>query len=226
MSGPPTPANDTGNEAADPSEDGRSARAHARRERRRAKILDAAVRVFSDLGYHQARVADIIEAASIARGTFYLYFESKNAIFLELLGDFLDHLRDSVAGVDTGAGAAPVGAQLHGIVRRLLAAVASKRALTAILVREAVGLDEEVDRLLQGFYDNLHALIADSLERGQRIGLVRDPLDVEMAATSILGAMRLVLERELVPDRPQPPDLDRLAAAILDYHGRALLRLA
>ena len=70
--------------------DGRILRANARREHRRALILDSAVETFSTKGYHQTRVADIIKSAGIARGTFYLYFESKNAIFLELLEGLLD----------------------------------------------------------------------------------------------------------------------------------------
>ncbi len=41
--------------------------------------------MFAAKGYHGTRISDIIDAAGIARGTFYLYFESKSAIFLELI---------------------------------------------------------------------------------------------------------------------------------------------
>lgn len=202
--------------------DGRTRRASAIREQRRGLILDAAVRVFSALGYHQTRVADIIEEAGIARGTFYLYFESKNAIFLELLGDLLTHLRDSVRGVDTTAGAAPVTAQLFASVRGLLQTLASNRALTTILIREAVGLDEETDKMLMGFYESLHDLIAESLERGQQMGVIR-PLDVNIVASCILGSIKQVLERELVLKGDEPMDLDRVAGEILAYNARGLM---
>jgi AcrR family transcriptional regulator len=49
----------------------------------------AATRVFRDKGYHAASVNDIIDAAQIARGTFYLYFTSKREIFAELTATFL-----------------------------------------------------------------------------------------------------------------------------------------
>lgn len=202
--------------------DGRTRRASAIREQRRGLILDAAVSVFSELGYHQTRVADIIDAAGIARGTFYLYFESKNAIFLELLGELLTTLRDSVIGVDTTPGAAPVPEQLFTSVRGILETLASNRALTTILIREAVGLDEETDRMLMGFYENLHRLIAESLERGQRLGLIR-ALDVDVVASCVLGSIRQVLERELVLRGDEPIDLDRVAGEILAYNARGLM---
>ena len=210
----------SGEEAA--VEDRRTKRASAIREQRRGLILDAAVRVFSELGYHQARVADIIDAAGIARGTFYLYFESKNAIFVELLGELLTHLRESVIGVDTRPGAAPMGAQLFQSVRGVLDTLASNRALTAILIREAVGLDEETDRMLAGFYDNLHELVSESLVRGQALGVVRK-MDVDIVATCILGSVRQVLDRELVQKTDAPMDLDRVAAAILEYNAHGLM---
>ena len=65
--------------------DGRVSRAQRLRESRRAAVLAVARRLFSQKGYHATSIHDIIEAAEIARGTFYLYFESKRAIFDELL---------------------------------------------------------------------------------------------------------------------------------------------
>ena len=84
------------------AQDGRTIRATSLRENRRAAILKASLKVFGRNGYHNTHVSDIIEAAGIARGTFYLYFESKNAIFLELLDQMLAEVRSNIVGVDTG----------------------------------------------------------------------------------------------------------------------------
>src|SRR5438552_1828440 len=67
--------------------DGRSARARRLREERRAQVLATARRLFAERGYHNTSISEIIAACRIARGTFYLYFESKRAIFDELLDD-------------------------------------------------------------------------------------------------------------------------------------------
>lgn len=48
------------------------------------RLLEAGRLVFGELGYAGARVEDIIEAAGTSRATFYRYFKSKNALFVEL----------------------------------------------------------------------------------------------------------------------------------------------
>ena len=55
---------------------------------RRRELLDAAVAVFARKGYRRASISDIIAAADAARGTFYLYFKSKEDVFLAILDDF------------------------------------------------------------------------------------------------------------------------------------------
>ena len=50
------------------------------REEMQRGILDAAMRVFSQRGYHAATIADVAEAAGLGKGTLYLYFKNKEAI--------------------------------------------------------------------------------------------------------------------------------------------------
>ena len=201
-------------------EDGRTRRALEAREQRRAQILESALEVFSERGYHQASVSDLVAAAGVARGTFYLYFDSKQAIFHDLLDDLLQHLRENVVGVDVTPGAPPVREQLMGTVLKLLDTVDANRALVRILLREAVGLDASIDEKLAEFYGSLHALLVLSLEQGGALGVVRADLDAEVIAACILGSVKEVLQRWLVQS-DAPIDAERLAAAVLDHalHG-------
>ena len=59
----------------------------------RRRLLDAAERVFGELGYHEASVVKVAEAAGVATGTYYLYFDSKKAIFDELVRDLNRRVR-------------------------------------------------------------------------------------------------------------------------------------
>lgn len=56
-----------------------------RRAQRRAAILAAALQEFSARGFEAARLDDVAERAGIAKGTIYLYFEDKEALFQELI---------------------------------------------------------------------------------------------------------------------------------------------
>lgn len=177
--------------------DGRTERAKAQREERRAQILIAALQVFADKGYHQTSVSDLVGAAGVARGTFYLYFEGKQQIFLELLDNLLGAFRGSVRGVDTSPDAPPFAEQLEGTVLRILDAAAFSKALATIIFREAVGLDDEVDARLRGFEQQLHTWLVDSLDNGMRLGLLRQH-DSDLVATVIYGSMRQLIHRHVV----------------------------
>lgn len=48
------------------------------------KLLDAGVEVFGSRGYHSARVDDVVQAAGVSHGTFYLYFANKEELFAAL----------------------------------------------------------------------------------------------------------------------------------------------
>ena len=50
----------------------------------RARLVDAAKKVFEDHGFLDARISDIAEEAGLSHGSFYHYFESKDEIFLEV----------------------------------------------------------------------------------------------------------------------------------------------
>jgi AcrR family transcriptional regulator len=69
----------------------------ARGARTRQRLLEAAEEVFTELGYHDASITKIAEAAGVAPGTFYLYFASKLAIFDELIEDMNHRVRQAMA---------------------------------------------------------------------------------------------------------------------------------
>jgi AcrR family transcriptional regulator len=65
-------------------------------QERRQEILGAARRVFERLGYLETRVADIVKEAKVAQGTFYTYFDSKEAVFTELAQQTTDGMLETL----------------------------------------------------------------------------------------------------------------------------------
>jgi AcrR family transcriptional regulator len=91
---------DAGRDAAvSPAASGNARTLQARGQRTRQRLLDAAAEVFDRIGYHAARVDDIVAAAESSHGTFYLYFTSKEDLFGQLVGE--------------------VAVELHGIIGEL-----------------------------------------------------------------------------------------------------------
>jgi TetR/AcrR family fatty acid metabolism transcriptional regulator len=77
--------------------------ANARKPDKRSLITEAAVEVFAEKGFRQARVSDIAKKAGVADGTIYLYFKNKEDILLSIFEEKMDIL---LAGL---------GAQLQGV---------------------------------------------------------------------------------------------------------------
>ncbi len=74
----------------------RRTRAHtaAVSELRRKEIVDAAIRVFSRNGFEATRAEDIAHAAKIAKGTLYLYYRSKEALYAAAIGQAVRELQE------------------------------------------------------------------------------------------------------------------------------------
>lgn len=60
----------------------------ARAEATRQKILDASVELFSDLGYGETGLADVLSRAGVSKGAFYYHFDSKEALATAIIDDF------------------------------------------------------------------------------------------------------------------------------------------
>lgn len=159
---------------------------------RRQKILSHARDIFARRGYHEAKIDDIVAAAGIARGTFYLYFEDKRTVFEEIVDRAFTQIGMAIVRVDPKDTGRTVADQVHENIRRIVGTLLEDRPTTKILLTDAVGLDPAFDRKLQSFYEVVENLLVESLREGQSLGVVA-PGDARMFAYLILGAMKEVL---------------------------------
>lgn len=205
--------------------DGRVTRAERLRRERREAVLTAARGVFSAKGYHAASITDILQSADIARGTFYLYFTSKRAIFDELLDNFFAQLRGRVRVVDVAAGARPPIEQMREIVRQILEELVDNGDLTGILLHEAMGIDVEFDAKVRDFYGRILDLLQGALETGKTIGLVR-PCDTVMTSYCILGSVKELVDHLIgEKDAGRTPDLAAATTEIVDFNLSGVFRI-
>jgi AcrR family transcriptional regulator len=156
---------------------------------RRQQILAHARDVFAKKGYHAAKIDDIVAAAGIARGTFYLYFEDKRGIFEEIVDRTIARIGMNIQRVDpTGDVREQVKENIRIVVRMLI----EDRATTKIMLSAAFGVDAAFDRKLLSFYDEITNLLVSSLTDGQRMGLVEKG-DVRLFAYLGIGALKELL---------------------------------
>ena len=82
-----------------------------RGRRTQRAILDAAAAEFGDKGFHESSIVSITQRAGVALGSFYTYFESKEALFKALVQDMSGRVRDHVAPVLRGHQGGAVAAE-------------------------------------------------------------------------------------------------------------------
>lgn len=161
------------------------------REERRSHILDCAREVFSERGYHATTVSDIIGRANVARGTFYLYFKSKRAIFDVLLDDFFVLMMSKVKRVDLSS-KERVYDQMYRNIDGIVEILLENRELAKILLSEAVGLDPGFDAKLLDFYGRLLRIIQGSMAQGIQMNLLR-PFNTRLTGACALGTVKEAL---------------------------------
>jgi AcrR family transcriptional regulator len=189
------------------------------RQERHDHLLTCALDVFAEKGYHAASVTDIIERAGVARGTFYLYFESKRSMFSELLDDLFAVIDQRVKRIDRKADAAGVVGQMRSNVEQVISCLQDNRAMLRILLSEAVGLDTNFDQKLSEFYARLCRLIEQSLSLGMDMNLIRS-VNTEVVSLCILGSVKEVLYHMCMGRKL--PNRDILVEEILRYNVRGL----
>jgi AcrR family transcriptional regulator len=143
-------------------EDGVAVRQRLTRDERRARILDAASKVFADRGYEGASIEEIAEAAGITRPVIYDHFASKRELHISLLelhmDEFLQVIGQAVASEDTPA------ARLEAGMRAFFEFVESHPYAWRLLFRDPTPADEEIvaahERLQGRGSDALAAMIA------------------------------------------------------------------
>ena len=196
--------------------DGRSLRAAAKRQKRREQILRTAEHVFAAKGYYATSIADVIEAAGISRGTLYLYFDSKADLFHVLVDGFVDKLLACVEGVKVSPDLPAPTQQMYDNIQRVVDLLVENHDLTTVLLREAVGVDDEVDRKLAGFYRFSQGMLVEALQRGAQMGIIR-PVNAHIVSTAMIGAIKEVLYHYLVVARVEIPDKKAMATALFDF---------
>ena len=197
-------------------------RPRRRKDTRPAELLDAALTVFAEKGFAAARMEDIAARAGAAKGTLYLYFASKEAVFEALVRTLI------VPNLDLAeAAAASHRGPIAPLLRRaapLLAAIIRDGRLV-VLPRLLIG---ELHRFpeLARFYkatvvDRALGLIARLHRQGVETGEFRRQ-DSEAVARLVVAPMLMlaVWRAVFAPHEAEPLD----PARVLDAHVETLLR--
>jgi AcrR family transcriptional regulator len=167
-------------------------------EFRSSEILEAARKVFAKKGFSQATVEEIAEAAEVAKGTVYLYFPSKRAIYLAALRHGIEALHDRTKGRLAAAGSTEK--KLKTFIETRIEYFDENRDFFKIYYSELANIfsyPSQMDASLQLLYSKQAKMLESVLKEGIQRGEIR-PLATGPTAFAIYDLIRGVIARRLL----------------------------
>jgi AcrR family transcriptional regulator len=187
----------------------------ARGEETRNAILEAAELVIGERGFAASSIADITRAAGIAQGTFYIYFQTKDMVFRELvtlMGKLTRaRLSKAVAGIGDRVEAERVG------LTAFLQIVAERPRLYTI-VEEARFVAPEAYR---DYFSSFAQAYAQNLGDAAADGTIRSG-DAQIRAWALMGMAKTLGERFCIWRQAGDPDAEKVVSEIFDMLEKGL----
>ncbi|MBD1381146.1 TetR/AcrR family transcriptional regulator [Metabacillus arenae] len=151
------------------------------------QIIDAAVIVIAENGYHQAQVSKIAKQAGVADGTIYLYFKNKEdilvSLFQEKMGVFIEKIRSEIAGKTSSA------EKLYLLVEKHFTWFAEEPHLAIVTQLELRQSNKDlrlrINEVLKGYLD----VVDEIIQSGKRAGEFRESLNLRLTRQMIFGTI-------------------------------------
>jgi TetR/AcrR family fatty acid metabolism transcriptional regulator len=154
-------------------------------------ILDAAIKVFADKGYHGSRVSDIAAEAGIAYGLVYHYFKNKEEILETIFRERWSGFLEAIEAIAAGPGRTED--KLLSLAALILNAYRVRADWVKVLVFEIQRSSRFADPEQVKAVGRLFESVAGILREGQQAGELRADLNPEIACNVFLGGLDIVL---------------------------------
>lgn len=171
-----------------------------RREETRRAILNAAALCFAARGYAETGVAEICQRAGVSKGAFYYHFESKQAVFLDLLEMWLADLKAMLEIFAGGGINVPESLlQMSHLMQNVFQGDQSKSGIFLELWAQA-SRDETVRRASIDTYRRYLVIFTGLIKRGIREGTIA-AVDPTSAAQALLSMASGLFMQSLIDPR-------------------------
>ncbi|MEZ4466178.1 MAG: TetR/AcrR family transcriptional regulator [bacterium] len=151
------------------------------------RILDAAVQVFAEKGFYNARVSDVAREAGVADGTIYLYFRSKDDLLIQLfesrMSQIIERLRVRLADEPTAA------RKLRLFIELQLSLVVEEPTLAEVLTVELRQSGKFMREYKAAKFGEYLDLIEEIIVAGQRDGEFVAGVDPRLVKRALFGAL-------------------------------------
>lgn len=151
------------------------------------QIIEAALQVIAENGYHASQVSKIAKQADVADGTIYLYFKNKEdiliSVFKEKMGSFIKHIEYKIKQEATA------DKQLLTLIETHFNQLSENKYLAIVtqleLRQSKPKLREEINNVLKAYLDIIDLIVQNGIDEK----LFRDDIDVRLMRQMIFGTL-------------------------------------
>jgi TetR/AcrR family fatty acid metabolism transcriptional regulator len=184
---------------------------------RRQQILAAAVEVFSDKGYHAARVEEIAHRAGIGKGTVYQYFRTKKDLFQEVVREGMDYYRREIQREQTST--EPLSERVLRIATMQLSFAVRHRTMAKVLMNSPETISQAAKDMYMTVRAGIHAQLAQLFREAAEQGEISS-IDYDTAAWMMLGALNAIATTAILTEKDL--DAEVLARSFTDLFFQGL----
>jgi TetR/AcrR family fatty acid metabolism transcriptional regulator len=182
---------------------------------KRQRILDAALKVFAERGFFNAKVSEVARQAGVADGTIYLYFQNKDDLLISLFEDRMDFLIRRITE-DLSKSSGTVPERIRRLIYHHLQLAIEHPELAEFITVELRQSGKFVREYGNPKFQEYLRILRDLVEEGQADGSLRSTIDPRTVVRALFGALdELLLTMTLVTKR-KDVDLERVARDLAD----------
>lgn len=183
------------------------------------QIIDAAVIVIAEYGYHQAQVSKIAKQAGVADGTIYLYFKNKEdiliSLFEEKMGEFVEKIEEEIAGVQSAS------EKLSLLINKHFDILSGDPHLAIVTQLELRQSNKELRLKINAVLKGYLALVDSVLKEGMNNGEFKSNLNYKLARQMIFGTLDEIVTTWVMNEQKYP-----LQSLSKDVHNLIIAGLA
>jgi AcrR family transcriptional regulator len=158
---------------------------------KRRLILDAAIRVFAERGFHHCRVSDVADEAGVAYGLVYHYFGSKEEILNQVFSERWQLMLDAIAEIDRQE--IPARDKLYLVASFIIDSYHHEPDLMKVIIVEVTRAANTFGRDHLEKIREAYGMIASIVESARADGSFKEDISADFAAMCFYGAIEQLL---------------------------------
>jgi len=182
------------------------------------KIIQAAIEVFREKGIEKTKVSDIVKAAGIAQGTFYLYFPSRLSVMPAIAKVMVEKI---IAAIKEGISIQePFAKQLEKVVDIVFSLTEDYRDVFALIYAGITQTEhmKEWENIYAPYYEWMNNFLYEA----QQQGIIRPSLNTTRSSKLIIGLVESAAEQIYLYDDSEEESIRLQKLELLDFLHHAL----